>query len=167
MRAFAACLAVLLVAGCSHGGSGAPSAGPSPAPTPTSSCPTPPVRHFAWPSPVPADLPQPPGAVLEATEKRGDVFVVRFSSAVALRQGVLFLLHDVQAAGYTLGRGDAEPAEADVPFGRTGLSGIYKLRVVTDCSTDWLVAVSRGFGPPAPFLRTPTHGPSASPLPFG
>jgi len=159
----------LLVVGCSGQEPVAPAAQPPPttaAPSPTASCVVPAAKPFRWPAPVPVDLPQPPGAVLEQQDSDNGITLVRFSTPTSLQQGVLFVLKEVQKAGFTVGRGDAEPAEADVPFGRGDLRDIYKLRAVGACSTVWLVAVAQAAAA-QPFLPTPSPGPSSSPLPFG
>ncbi len=160
----------LLLVGC---GSSAPQAGPSatsPTPvTPTQApCPIVPTAHFRWPAPVPADLPQPPTAVLGMvnTTPQG-LTIVRFRTTTSLQQSVLFVVKEIQKAGFTLGRGDAEPAEADAPFGRGDLRGVYKMLARDTCATDWLVAVtkSRPTGN-SPILPRQTTA-SPSPLPFG
>jgi hypothetical protein len=93
---------------------------------------------------------------------------VRFSTATSLRDSVLFVVREVQQAGFSLGRGDAEPAEADAPFGRGDVRGIYKMLVRGDCQTDWLVAVTQALpGGGSPVLPTASRGPSSAPLPFG
>lgn len=161
--------AALLLAGCSGQQPPAPVAVPTPTVTATATseaCPVPAPKPFRWPAPVPADLPQPPGAVLEGKDTDGGITLVRFSTPTSLRQGVLFVIGEVQKAGFTLGRGDAEPAEADVPFGRGELRGIYKLRAQAPCATLWLVAVAQATAS-QPFLTPPSPGPSSSPLPFG
>jgi hypothetical protein len=139
-----------------------------PAPT-VSPCPVVTKARFAWPVEVPKDLPQPPAATLGQTTRTKDgLTIVRFSTATSLQASVLFVVKEVQKAGFTLGRGDAEPAEADAPFGRGDLRGIYKMLVRDQCVTDWLVAVTRTRpGAGSPILPTASRGPSSSPLPFG
>ena len=155
---------LLLTAACSGGGS--PTAQPSITPGPTvPPCATHAVTRLPWPPEVPPALPKPPGAILKQVLRSNGVTSVRFSTPTSLREGLLFVLRELPPAGFTLGRGDAEPAEADVPFGLQGLAGIYKLIVLGRCSTDWLVAVTRLPGG-SPILR-PRPGASASPLPFG
>lgn len=159
---------VLLAAGCSAGTEPAAGRSPSTAPTasPTEQCPEATSGSFSWPAAFPRDLPQPPGARLQGQEERDGISLVRFSTPTSLRQGVVFLLREVPRAGYTLGRGDAEPAEADAPFGRGDLQGVYKLRADSPCRTTWLLAVTRSRAA-RPFLPTASPGPSSSALPFG
>jgi hypothetical protein len=163
-------LAALLVAGCSGG---TPAARVAPTSTPASStpaptCPKTQAPAFSWPAEFPRDLPKPPAAAFKQVQRQGGVTSVRFSTTTSLRESLLFTLGAIPRAGFTIGRGDAEPAEADVPFGRGDLRGIYKMIVLGRCSTDWLVAVAR-ISPTggSPILPTPKPGPSSSPLPFG
>ncbi len=174
MKTLLTAAATLLLATACSGGSG--SAGPSPQPlvtvAPTATvapCVIPATPRFAWPKEVPADLPQPPSSTFTDTSKTKDgLTIVKFSTKSSLEQGVLFVVNNVAKAGFTLGRGDAEPAEADAPFGRGQLRGIYKMLARDRCVTDWLVAVTTvrpGGG--SPVLPTASRGPSSSPLPFG
>jgi len=162
-----------LASACSSGGTSA-GATPGPAlsqpPEPTvAPCPVVTKPHFAWPVEVPKDLPQPPAATLGKTTRSQDgLTVVRFTTQTSLQQSVLFVVTEVQKAGFTVGRGDAEPTEADAPFGRGDLRGIYKMLSREPCVTDWLVAVTRTrVGGTSPILPTASRGPSSSPLPFG
>jgi hypothetical protein len=174
MKRLAPLLLTLLVGTVSAcgGQSDSPAAQPTgPQPTAPSASPCPQVggNGFRWPSEVPSDLPQPPGAKLVDISRTAEgLTIVKFSTATSLQQSVLFVVREVQKAGFTLGRGDAEPAEADAPFGRGDLRGIYKMLLRDACTTDWLVAVTR-VAPvgTTPLLPTPSHGPSSQPLPFG
>ena len=167
--------ALVLVSACSGGSSsanGSPSAAPivTQAPPPTvAPCKVAPTKKFIWPKAVPQDLPQPPTAVLGETSKTKDgLTIVKFSTTTSLQEGVVFVVKEIQKAGCTLGRGDAEPAEADAPFGRGDLRGIYKMLARDACATDWLVAVTRTRpGGSSPILPTASRGASSSPLPFG
>ncbi len=172
-RLLPALAALVLVSACSNG---ATTAAPTPEPTlsqppeaTVAPCPVVNKPRFTWPVEVPKDLPQPPSATLgETTRTKDGLTVVRFTTANSMQEGVLFVLREVQKAGFTLGRGDAEPAEADAPFGRGDLRGIYKMLSRSACATDWLVAVTRTRpGGGSPVLPTASRGPSSSPLPFG
>ena len=119
---------------------------------------------------MPADLPQPPSSRLLSSRRAGDgVVVVRFRTPSSLRSGVLFAHDALPAAGFALGHGDAEPAEADAPFTRGALRGVMKLAATEPCLTDWLVAVVTAPLGTSPLLPTPAAAPGASPtaLPFG
>lgn len=165
-------LTLLLVAACSGSKGATTTARPSLQPAPTASpCPDVKKPAFAWPAEVPSDLPQPPAATLDKTTHTPEgLTIVRFSTAHSLQESVLFVVREVQKAGFTLGRGDAEPAEADAPFGRGNLRGVYKMLARSDCITDWLVAVTRtqptSTSPLLP-TATPPPGTSPQPLPFG
>jgi len=175
MKRLVPALATLLV-GLSLSGCGGSKATPTAQPTarqqPTSGvspCPKPSGGGFRWPSDMPSDLPQPPGAVLSTTTHTPEgLTIVRFSTPSSLQESVIFVVRSVQAAGFTLGRGDAEPAEADAPFGRNDVRGVYKMLARETCATDWLVATTRArVTGTSPLLPTPSHGPSSQPLPFG
>ena len=165
---------VLLISGCGGGSKGNAGATtpPSLVPQPTlSPCPKAAKKGFDWPSAVPKDLPQPSAAVFQGTTKTPEgLTIVRFTTAWSLQDSVLFVVREVQKAGFTLGRGDAEPAEADAPFGRGDLRGVYKMLGLQQCRTDWLVAVTRAMPTSnSPLLptATPPPGQTAKPLPFG
>jgi len=95
----------------------------------------------------------------------GGITVVRFSTADSLRDGVLHLVRTLGPAGFTLGRGDSEAGEADAPFIRADLRGVYRMTVRGPCRTDWVLAVTIAPDTGTPLLPTPTE--SAAPLPFG
>ena len=169
-----ACALTLSACGGSGGATAAPTTAP---PTPGSafnqpppSCPAPPSGDFAWPAQVPSDLPVPPGATLTEVEKRTDgLTVVTFSTPISIREGVLFLIEQMPAAGYTLARGDAENTEADAPFVKGDLRGVMRMIAVEPCRTDWLMALAEGVPGGGPGAGTPLlpPRPGASPLPFG
>lgn len=166
-------VAVCLAAGACGGGSttAAPATGqPSLARTAdATSCPAVRKPRFDWPAGYPQDLPQPPGATFgQVTKTSTGLVVTRFSTATDLRTSVLFVVQALPKAGFTLGRGDAEPAEADAPFVREDLRGVMKMQVVSPCSTNWLVAVTKAASTSnSPLLPTPSHSGSPTPLPFG
>lgn len=161
-------LAAVLVLTSACGGSSTPAAAPSPTPaTTTAPCPGG-AGGFPWPTDVPSELPQPPGATFIKVVRQSGLTSVRFSSTTSLRESLLLVLRELPKTGYTVGRGDAEPAEADVPFGRGDLIGIYKMLVRGPCATDWLVAVGhRTAIGGSPILPRSSPGPGSSPLPFG
>jgi len=172
----AAACALLLLAGCSGGSSStaAPvAAGTAPlasgtAPTSAVACPDAGDGGFPWPAGIPTDLPQPPGAVLTDTSPAaGGLTVVKFTTEQSLREGVLHLVRALQPAGYTLGRGDAEAAEADAPFTRGALRGIFRLVARDACTTDWLLAVAPEVPGAEPLLPPSSGSAPPSPLPFG
>jgi hypothetical protein len=173
----AAAAVTMLVTGCGggSGSSAAPSASPSAAASVAPihalpSCKPAASKAYTWPKPVPADLPKLPSATLGETKQTNDgLTIVRFSTTTSLRDGVLFIVRNLPPAGFVLGRGDAEPAEADAPFNKGDLRGVLRGVAREACATEWLLAVTRGRpggGTGNPLL--PTHtGPSPSPLPFG
>jgi hypothetical protein len=163
---------LLLLTGCTGSAtkaapdSTAPAVAASPLPLPT--CAPARTKPYSWPKQVPQDLPRLPAATLEQNKTTSDgLFVVQFSTSSSLRDGVVFILKALPAAGYFLGRGDAEPTEADAPFNKGELRGVLRGAAVSACQTKWILAVTRkGIGTGTPLL--PLHtGPSPSPLPFG
>ncbi len=183
MKVPALLLAVVLLSGCSGASPASAPASPaalpsSPAASPaavavTATCPAT-VPTGTWPAGVPDDLPVPPTAAIAGTTKNPDgLTLVRFSTTQSVRQGVIFLTTALQPAGFTLGRGDAEAIEADVPFSRGALRGLMKMIAQEDCRTNWILALQTagsaatgGIGSPAPLL-SPVPRASPSPLPFG
>lgn len=176
MRLGALPLGLALLAGCS-GGDASPQAAATQAPVASGpavqaqpSCEARPSTGFAWPDPVPDDLPKPPAATLTDVQKRTDgLTVVTFSTTTSIRQAVLFLIEEMPKAGYTLARGDAENTEADAPFVKGDLRGVMRMIAVEACRTDWLMAITKaapvGGAPGGNPLLPPRPG--ASPLPFG
>ena len=152
------------------GSSSAPSRTAVPTPTPT--CPTTTTAPVSWPRIVPTDLPKPPTAVMTGEQAQNNVVYLRFTTSTSLRDGLLFVLRELPKAGYTVGRGDAEVTEADVPF--TGPTILAAMRLTSNgrCSTSWTLAVARRSAPTANVLQPNALIPhttpaSASPLPFG
>ena len=161
-------LAPLLAAGCASSSSGQAVPTQEPDPTPTYvTCPgNGQPSQVVWPAGFPQNLPKPPSstAVVPVKSALNGLKIIRFTTSTSLREGVLFLVKEVPKAGFTLGRGDAEPSEADAPWVYGDLRGTYRLASRTECQTMWLVAVARqGVGGRSPLL---THAGSPSPLPF-
>lgn len=170
--------ALIALGACTLALSGCNDNKPEAAPTPTASSVAPsspsplptcgPVKatSYTWPKQIPQDLPRLPGATIESSRKTSDgLFIVLFSTQTSLRDGVLFIVKKLPAAGFQLGRGDAEPTEADAPFNKGDLRGVLRGAATGLCETKWVLAVARTTRT-SPLL--PTHtGPSPSPLPFG
>jgi hypothetical protein len=166
----AAATAASLLAGCTSGskpepGPTVPSSEPTTTPSP---CPGVALKpKLTWPAGFPANLPKPPGASAAVPVNSGiaGLRIVRFSTPTSLREGVLFIVKAVPKAGFNLGRGDAEPNEADAPFTYNGQRGTYRMASRVECETQWLVAIAKnGVNGGSPLLPTPTGSPS--PLPF-
>ena len=126
--------------------------------------------RFAWPSPVPSELPQPAGSTFTSTTRRDTLTLVRFSSPHSLQQSVAFVLHALPASGFAVGRGDAEGAEADTPFTKGEVRGVLQMQVAGPCMTPWLLEVTRAKLPgrasavqPAPAYQP---GSTSPPSPF-
>jgi hypothetical protein len=76
------------------------------------------------------------------------VALLRFETAMPLRDAVEFVLAHYPSSGYTIGRGDAEAREADVPFVGSAVHGTTRLTETGTCSTEWLVATESSAGGP-------------------
>jgi hypothetical protein len=168
LLALGACL--LALAGCNDKKNEAlPTPSPSAvlaSPSPLPTCAPPKTAAYTWPKQIPQDLPRLPGAVIESSKTTSDgLFIVLFSTKTSLRDGVLFIVKKLPAAGFQLGRGDAEQTEADAPFNKGDLRGVLRGAAIGVCETKWVLAVAHT-ARTSPLL--PTHtGPSPSPLPFG
>ena len=169
-RVLLACLALLALTSCSGDPPAKTRARSTAPPAPVESrCPEQrPPTPAVWPPTVPDDIPKPANAVIEKVETTpSGVTVVRFSTETSLREGVLYIVKEFPAAGYTLGRGDAEVTEADAPFQKGAVRGLVRMLAQEQCRTLWLLAIGREGGGPAPFAPNYSPPPSSSPLPFG
>jgi hypothetical protein len=121
-----------------------------------------------WPAPLPADVPKPPSATKAQVVQTNQVLtIVGFSTATSLRESVLFVLREFPSKGFTLGRGDAEPGQADAPFVRSGTFGQIRLNVAAQCRTQWLIAIGAPRQGTSPLLPRPSASPNAVLPPFG
>ncbi len=165
-------LSVTALAACGNDG-GTVAATPSATPAPIGSpppCPSPTTRAITWPKEVPADMPKPPGAVLEKAEYTPNgIYTVRFTTPQSLNESVLFVVRSMPKTGFVIGRGDAESFEADAPFERGELRGLIKMLAGAPCRTLWLLAFASAnrFRNGAPFAPNYSPPASSSPLPFG
>lgn len=140
----------------------------SPSASPARSCPPVDAPVAMWPQGIPADLPVPAMTRVDSVEQReGGVTLVRFATGQPLKQIVSFIVTKLPAAGFSLGRGDAEPVEADAPFSRLGMRGGFRLRVRDECQTDGLLFVVDARGGGNPVLPATPPAPFASPFPTG
>jgi hypothetical protein len=133
------------VAGCGSSSSGAKAgAGESAHATP-SSCPTPAAVQTQFPAGASSDLPRPDFATspTEVPVTVKGVTLLRFTTAMSLRQAVAFLIKQYPAAGYRVLNGDSEEEEADAPFVKGNLHGKTRISGTGPCSTTWLVAVTK------------------------
>ncbi len=170
----AAAAAVLLVVpgtACTGGGKSAlptPSASHAAPPRPSASpCPPVPATRPAWPSDVPADLPLPESAKITKNERTtGNLRVLHFDVPWSLHESVVHVVNRFPPAGYVVGRGDAEPTEADAPFHRDDIRGLVRIFLTGTCKTLWLLAVGRS-DTSIPYNSSHSPRPSASSLPFG
>jgi hypothetical protein len=164
MRA-AALLCAVLATGCTSGGSGGRAAEHATPPAPSSPvhvslsfppstepppCPHPASRP-AWPPGVPSGFPWPGGRVTRVDRTKPDLLQVRLEAPLSLRESALFVVRRLPAAGFRLGRGDAEATELDAPFAKgEDLRGLVRVFVTAKpCTTLWAVVFARR-GTPSP-----------------
>jgi hypothetical protein len=168
-RAVLAVPVAIAAAGCGGSSSGTPSTAPVGTFSPPT-CPSVSSSKPHWPATVPATLPKPPNATVLSTTTSSNVHITKFTTPMSLRDSVLFVVGKLPKAGYVLGRGDAEAAEADAPFlspnGQT--RGLLRMVELGACETEWLLASVNAQAVPGTSPLLPPHAsPSPSPLPFG
>jgi len=113
----------------------AASASPSPA---ESAAPTlPPCAHAGAPVAIPPEFPKnitfPPGTVITGTRRAGAAIVLEGLFPMELPKATRFFMQSLSAAGYRLGRGEAERGEAEDRFVGNGMIGFFRLRSMRDC----------------------------------
>lgn len=125
----------------------------------------PPRPQGSWGGEVPADFPTLPELKVGTVQRgAGGITARSFTAHGSIRESLIVLVPALNASGYTIGRGDAEVIEADVPFSRDGIRGALRLQQAGPCQLQGVLALAqRGGGPPV--LLSPA--PSSSPLPFG
>ena len=94
----------------------------------------------AWPTGVPAGLPAPPGLHVTSVQ-RSPNFVVRFTVPGDFHATVRYLLDALPQAGFTVGTGDSEAEEADIPVSRGTDHASFKVNDQATCVTGGLLAL--------------------------
>jgi hypothetical protein len=131
---------VMVAGGCAA--QPASPAGPSPAVAPTgtstlAACPRPTGAAALWPVGVPAGVPLPPGSTIDTATTDNGTQRIRFHLPLSFRESVLLYLSGLRDNGFTVGTGDAEAEEADIPFSGKGAELSLKLRALPDpCLTE-------------------------------
>ncbi len=123
---------------------------------------------IAKPSWFPADLPMPAGSnPIEIPAEASGYRRVVFDAKGSLRDFVVFALTNWKQQGWALGRGEAEPGEAEDNFVKSGRYGIFRVQsVMCDQSRSWVLVVLND--PAAKPKSTPSFQrfTSASPSPL-
>jgi hypothetical protein len=83
----------------------------------------------------------PPGLHVVSVQEKPNV-VIRFTVPDDFHHTVRYLLDALPKAGFTLGTGDAEAEEADIPFSGGGLHASMKINDKGHCETGGLLAVA-------------------------
>lgn len=99
----------------------------------------------AWPGLAPDRLPVPGGLHIESVQQRPNL-VIRFSVPDDFHATVRYLLTALPKAGFTLGTGDSEAEEADIPFSRGDVHASIKVNDVGHCMTGGLLALTAASG---------------------
>jgi hypothetical protein len=99
-----------------------------------------------FPSHFAPNFPYPPGLRLFiARNLNNDPNYIQLVgyAPLSIKNSIDFMLNEVPKAGYTLGRGDSEPGEAEVTFSGYGWRGGFRASAVNQCEgvTEWLVVV--------------------------
>jgi hypothetical protein len=97
-------------------------------------------KRVELPAEFPKNIPVLPGTVFTSSRQAGNSLLVQGLVPMELSGAVRFFLQKFPAAGFQVGRGEAEVGEADAPFRGNGLMGGFKLRTARDCP-GWLELV--------------------------
>jgi hypothetical protein len=102
----------------------------------------PPAKGSAvWPKQAPKKLPVPAGLRVVSVQEKPNV-VIRFTVPDDFHNTVRYLLAALPKAGFTLGTGDSEAEEADIPFAGAGVHASIKINDKGPCMTGGLLAVA-------------------------
>jgi hypothetical protein len=107
----------------------------------------------------PKNFPLPPGTVITATRPAKPGILIQGFIPMELPQATRFLLQNLTAAGYQLGRGDAEEGEAEDSFVGNGVVGFFRLRSIRDCAGALQLVL---LVQPPPTTPSPTPQPQSS-----
>jgi hypothetical protein len=94
--------------------------------------------------------------VITSSRRVGPSLVVEGFIPMELKEATAFFVKKMPQAGFRLGRGEAEAAEAESRFGGHGIAGYFKIRVIPDCPGALQLAMT---------VTEYTPVPSASPSP--
>jgi hypothetical protein len=86
-------------------------------------------------------MPAPDGLHIESVQQKPNM-VIRFSVPDDFHNTVRYLLEALPKAGFTLGTGDSESEEADIPFSRGDVHATMKINDTGHCVTGGLLAVA-------------------------
>lgn len=85
------------------------------------------------PPEFPKNFPLPPGTIITVSRRAEPALVLQGFIPMELREATRFFVQKLPAAGFQLGRGEAERHEAEARFGDAGVIGLFKLRSIEDC----------------------------------
>jgi hypothetical protein len=84
------------------------------------------------PSEFPKTFPLPPGTIITSSSEAGGIRLEGFIP-MDLKGAVTHFVKALPSAGYRLGNGEQEQAEAESRFSGNGYGGYFKLRSLRDC----------------------------------
>jgi hypothetical protein len=123
----------------------------------------PPCAHAGAPVAIPPEFPKnfplPPGTVITATRRADPATVLEGLIPMELPKATRFFLQNLTAAGYRLGRGEAERGEAEDRFFGNGVIGFFRLRSMRDCPGALELAITVQ---PMPGTPSPSPEPKSS-----
>lgn len=122
---------------------GIPLTGRTPSSPLPAACQQLPADHVTVPSWFPSGLPMPPGSYAsQVPEASGGLHRVVFTVKGSLRDFVRHALSDWPRRGWKLGRGEAEPGEAEDNFIRGTRYGVFRARsIYCDAGWTWVLVV--------------------------
>ncbi|GAC1416711.1 MAG: hypothetical protein NVSMB57_12010 [Actinomycetota bacterium] len=99
-----------------------------------------PVKTPSW---YPAELPMPAGSfAMEIPPPQGGLLRVIFAAKGSLRDFVIYALTTWKQQGWTMGRGEAEPGEAEDNFQKNKRYGIFRAQgIFCDQGQTWVLVV--------------------------
>ena len=108
------------------------------------------------PPQFPKNFPLPPGTVFTGSRSAQQAIVLEGFIPMELPQATRFFLQNLTAAGYRLGRGEAEQGEAEDRFVGNGIIGFFRLRSIRDCPGALQLVITMQ---PMPSTPSPTPQP--------
>ena len=139
----AACLGLVLTAGCGSGSGKDSDADRSPVNAASPVCvQQASTKQVSLPAGFPSDFPLPPGTVLYAVDNRGaDGIVVTGVTGTAFKTVLSSLQTGLPAHGYTPEEGETEPHDAESNWHSAGYTGRWAIREIPQCAGQTLVNV--------------------------
>jgi hypothetical protein len=93
-------------------------------------------QHASVPAPreLPSSYPLPQNTIITRVQRVRGVVLVQGIQPLGIREAGRFLITDLPAAGYRIGRGDSEADEAETDFLGHGAVGRVKVHTIPGCA---------------------------------